>query len=121
MKELLTIQNIIFVLGGLGIALKLWLKFRPQDRDELELAAESISVVDSIVDTLLDTFEDNEALNTVDDIVDILQRQFEKAGIDVEKEQIEKKVRDKVANKDGFLLSYDVDKKKTKIEYNKEF
>ena len=121
MKDLLTVSNLIFILGGLGITLKLWLKFRPQDRDELLLTAQGIDVADKIIDTLLETFEDNVALQTVDDIVNVLQKQFEKAGLKVDKKEIEKKVKEKVKDTEGFTMNYDPETQTTKLEYNDKF
>jgi len=108
MKDLLTIQNLIFILGGLGAALKLWLKFRPQDRDELKIAAQGIDVTDTVIDTLLETFPDNSALQSVDDVVDKLQKQFEKAGIEVDKKKLEEKAKRKVQDSDNLELKSDL-------------
>ena len=114
----LTISNLIFILGGLGIALKLWLKFRPQDKDELQMVRVGIDLGDGIIDVLLETFPDNQALNTVDDVVEVVQKQFEKAGIRADRDKVKEKVQNKVELKEGFSLDLDDE---FKIKYSDKF
>lgn len=120
-KGLLTWQTATTALSLLWIVLLVWIKFRPQDKDKLgDLYIIAHYIENNIIDVLLESFPNNKALNRVDDIVEEVLKQFKKAGIMANKEKIEKKVKEKVEQKDGFSLELD-DDKKFRINYKTKF
>lgn len=111
-----TIVNLLIIgIPALSVIFVIIKKFFPNMTKYLQIIYNILFNANKAIDEILERFPDSPGLNTINDIVDQLIKEFEQAGFKIKdgalaniiKNKAEKKVVNKVKKKNGFTVDED--------------